>query len=70
MIIEVSKALKSFLYDNYEIEIGEIASKQIIDYIYPMIENEIHEDMKMEIQNETINDVIAKLESEKIINQK
>lgn len=35
-----------------------------------MIENEIHEDMKMEIQNETINDVIAKLESEKIINQK
>ena len=70
MIIEVSKALKSFLYDNYEIEIGEIASKQIIDYIYPMIENEIHEDMKMEIQHETINDVIAKLESEKIINQK
>lgn len=70
MIIEVSKALKSFLYDNYEIEIGEIASKQIIDYIYPMMENEIHEDMKMEIQNETINDVIAKLESEKIINQK
>ena len=42
MIIEVSKALKSFLYDNYEIEIGEIASKQIIDHIYPMIENEIH----------------------------
>ncbi|MDK4214008.1 hypothetical protein QJ528_07940 [Staphylococcus warneri] len=70
MIIEVSKALKSFLYDNYEIEIGEIASKQIIDHIYPMIENEIHKDMKMEIQNETINDVIAKLESEKIINQK
>lgn len=70
MIIEVSKALKSFLYDNYEIEIGEIASKQIVDHIYPMIENEIHEDMKMEIQNETINDVIAKLESEKIINQK
>ncbi|RIN07396.1 hypothetical protein BU092_00255 [Staphylococcus warneri] len=70
MIIEVSKALKSFLYDNYEIEIGEIASKQIIDHIYTMIENEIHEDMKMEIQNETINDVIAKLESEKIINQK
>lgn len=70
MIIEVSKALKSFLYDNYEIEIGEIASKQIIDHIYPMIENEIHEDMKTEIQNETINDVIAKLESEKIINQK
>ena len=35
-----------------------------------MIENEIHEDMKAEIQNQTINDVIAKLESEKIINHR
>ncbi|MEX2948784.1 hypothetical protein ABH521_007870 [Staphylococcus warneri] len=70
MIIEVSKALKSFLYENYEIEIGEIASKQIIDHIYPLIKNEIREDMKTEIQNQTINDVIAKLESEKKIEHK
>lgn len=66
MIIEVSKELKSFLYQKYEIEIGEIESKQIIDHLYPMIKDEIHEDIKSEIQEQTINHVIEKLEEEKM----
>lgn len=67
MIIEVSKELKSFLYQKYEIEIGEIASKQIIDHLYPMIKDEIHEDIKSEIQEQTFNHVIEKLEEEKMV---
>lgn len=67
MIIEFSKELKSFLYQKYEIEIGEIASKQIIDHLYPMIKDEIHEQIKTEIQEQTINHVIEKLEEEKMV---
>ncbi|RXK17658.1 DUF2164 family protein [Macrococcus sp. DPC7161] len=68
MKIELALKLKKFLMDTYEIEIGEIASKNIIDYLYPSFEDAICDDMKDSIYNNCINDIIHVILKEKVEN--
>lgn len=61
---EAALKLKAYLYDAYHIELGEIASKQVIDHMYPIIEQSIYEETKAKIKNETINEMINALHQE------
>lgn len=63
MTVDISLKLKQFLKDTYQLEIGEIASKQIIDYLYPLIEANIYEKVEHQIKQETIQHLVEQLES-------
>lgn len=65
--VELALKLKKFLYKKYELEIGEIASKQIIDYLYDGFEKAIYEDVKKQIYNDCINEIIETISKEKVI---
>ncbi|WP_414050713.1 hypothetical protein [Macrococcus animalis] len=59
--------LKKFLYNKYELEVGEIASKQIIDYLYDSFEKVIYEDIKQRIYNDCVKDIIDTISKENVI---
>lgn len=63
MTVDIALKLKQFLKDTYQLEIGEIASKQIIDYLYPLIEANIYEKVEHQIKQETIQHLVEQLES-------
>ncbi|ARQ05782.1 DUF2164 domain-containing protein [Macrococcoides canis] len=61
---EVALMLKEYLFDTYNIELGELASKQVVDHMYPIIEDSIYEETKMKIKNETVHELIHSLQKE------
>lgn len=59
---EVALMLKEYLFDTYNIELGELASKQVVDHMYPIIEDSIYEETKMKIKNEAVHELIHSLQ--------
>lgn len=59
--IDMALNLKSFVEKRYNLEIGEIASLEIIKYIYENMESHIYHSLKSTVKKEVTEELINTL---------